>query len=286
MSARDLSGGAIAITAGDEASQRGDVLVGNTVLYGATSGELYVAGRAGERFAVRNSGALAVVEGVGQHGCEYMTAGVVLVLGPAGMNFGAGMTGGVAYMMRDSLAGHGYNQHSVHARRSRCAKNCGFAWCCAVTCASPAAPGHWELLSSDAPLPFLRVEPCSPPARSRKPGPRPWRRLRGARTRISIRFQPAPLPKNRCSCESRAASSRAACSIKPFQVISAVRYNRAINPWISISSRLFLKSPSLAVFRAQDKKFFARNPPSAPRSASSSRTTATSCSIAPAKTSR
>jgi glutamate synthase domain-containing protein 3 len=70
------------------------------VLYGATAGQLYIAGRAGERFAVRNSGALAVVEGVGQHGCEYMTGGVVLVLGPLGLNFGSGMTGGLAYVLR------------------------------------------------------------------------------------------------------------------------------------------------------------------------------------------
>ena len=90
---KGLCGGSIAITAYAEASERGDVLVGNTVLYGATSGELFVAGRAGERFAVRNSGALAVVEGVGRHGCEYMTAGVVVILGPAGANMGAGMTG-------------------------------------------------------------------------------------------------------------------------------------------------------------------------------------------------
>ena len=77
------------------------------------AGELYVAGRVGERFAVRNSGALAVVEGVGQHGCEYMTAGVAVILGPAGMNLGAGMTGGLAYVLRDSIGGHGYNQQSV-----------------------------------------------------------------------------------------------------------------------------------------------------------------------------
>jgi len=96
---KGLCGGSIAITAKAEASERGDVLVGNTVLYGATSGELYVAGRAGERFAVRNSGALAVVEGVGRHGCEYMTAGVVVILGPAGANLGAGMTGGLAYLL-------------------------------------------------------------------------------------------------------------------------------------------------------------------------------------------
>jgi glutamate synthase (ferredoxin) len=73
-------------------------IVGNTVLYGATGGEFYAAGRAGERFAVRNSGALAVIEGVGDHGCEYMTGGVVLVIGPTGRNFGAGMTGGRAYV--------------------------------------------------------------------------------------------------------------------------------------------------------------------------------------------
>jgi glutamate synthase domain-containing protein 2/glutamate synthase domain-containing protein 1/glutamate synthase domain-containing protein 3 len=97
---KGLSGGTIAISAGSAASRRGDVLAGNTVLYGATSGQLYVAGRAGERFAVRNSGALAVVEGVGQHGCEYMTGGVVLVLGPLGLNFGSGMTGGLAYVLR------------------------------------------------------------------------------------------------------------------------------------------------------------------------------------------
>ena len=95
---KGLCGGSIAIAGEGEASERGDVLVGNTVLYGATSGELFVAGRAGERFAVRNSGALAVVEGVGQHGCEYMTAGVVVILGPAGGNLGAGMTGGLAYV--------------------------------------------------------------------------------------------------------------------------------------------------------------------------------------------
>ena len=97
---KGLSGGTIAIAASSAASRRGDVLVGNTVLYGATSGQLFVAGRAGERFAVRNSGALAVIEGVGQHGCEYMTGGVVLVLGPLGLNFGSGMTGGLSYVLR------------------------------------------------------------------------------------------------------------------------------------------------------------------------------------------
>ena len=74
-------------------------IVGNTVLYGATGGELFVNGRAGERFCVRNSGATAVCEGVGDHGCEYMTNGLVVILGLTGKNFGAGMSGGVAYVL-------------------------------------------------------------------------------------------------------------------------------------------------------------------------------------------
>src|SRR5262249_19307347 len=109
---KGLSGGVISIDAGREASLRGDVLAGNTVLYGATSGELYIAGTAGERFAVRNSGALAVVEGLGEHGCEYMTGGVVVVLGTTGINFGSGMTGGLAYAPPESLAN--CNKEFVH----------------------------------------------------------------------------------------------------------------------------------------------------------------------------
>jgi glutamate synthase (NADPH/NADH) large chain len=73
-------------------------IIGNTCLYGATGGRLYAAGLAGERFGVRNSGAITVVEGVGDHGCEYMTGGVVCVLGQTGVNFGAGMTGGFAFV--------------------------------------------------------------------------------------------------------------------------------------------------------------------------------------------
>ena len=76
-----------------------NILVGNVCLYGATSGEAYFSGMAGERFAVRNSGATAVVEGVGDHGCEYMTNGLVIVLGRTGRNFAAGMTGGIAYVL-------------------------------------------------------------------------------------------------------------------------------------------------------------------------------------------
>ncbi len=79
-----------------------NILVGNVVLYGATSGEAYFNGMAGERFCVRNSGATAVVESVGDHGCEYMTKGTVVVLGPTGRNFAAGMTGGIAYVLDES----------------------------------------------------------------------------------------------------------------------------------------------------------------------------------------
>ena len=75
-----------------------NVIAGNVILYGATAGEVFLRGVVGERFCVRNSGATAVVEGVGDHGCEYMTGGRVVVLGPTGRNFGAGMSGGIAYV--------------------------------------------------------------------------------------------------------------------------------------------------------------------------------------------
>ena len=94
---KGMGGGRIAITA--PLDDAGDPwLAGNTVLYGATGGELFIAGRAGERFAVRNSGAVAVVEGVGDHACEYMTGGTVVVLGPVGRNLAAGMTGGELFV--------------------------------------------------------------------------------------------------------------------------------------------------------------------------------------------
>ena len=75
-----------------------NAIIGNTCLYGATAGQLFAAGRAGERFAVRNSGAATVVEGCGDNGCEYMTGGVAVILGPVGDNFAAGMSGGMAYV--------------------------------------------------------------------------------------------------------------------------------------------------------------------------------------------
>ncbi|PYT55582.1 MAG: glutamate synthase large subunit [Acidobacteria bacterium] len=155
---KGLSGGTIAITAGLAASRRGDVLAGNTVLYGATSGQLFVAGRAGERFAVRNSGALAVVEGVGQHGCEYMTGGVVVILGPLGLNFGSGMTGGLAYVLRaeaddvlhrDFVVLAEIDSHEENWLRRALEEHVHFT----------ASPRAARLLSRRGALPLLRVQP-------------------------------------------------------------------------------------------------------------------------------
>jgi glutamate synthase (NADPH/NADH) large chain len=97
---KGLSGGRLIVRQPPEATREptANILIGNTVLYGAISGEAYFEGVAGERFAVRNSGAVAVVEGLGDHGCEYMTGGVVVVLGDTGRNFAAGMSGGIAYV--------------------------------------------------------------------------------------------------------------------------------------------------------------------------------------------
>src|SRR4030095_8640828 len=97
---KGLSGGRIVVRPNTEFRGRAvdNIIIGNTVLYGAIAGEAFFNGVAGERFAVRNSGAIAVVEGAGDHCCEYMTGGVVLVLGAVGRNFAAGMSGGIAYV--------------------------------------------------------------------------------------------------------------------------------------------------------------------------------------------
>jgi glutamate synthase domain-containing protein 3 len=159
---KGLSGGNIAITAGEEASLRGDVLAGNTVLYGATSGELYISGRAGERFAVRNSGALAVVEGVGQHACEYMTAGVAVILGPAGINLGAGLTGGLAYLLRDSAGRPVHNEQSVRMVPIELKEELWLRRVLRKHERLTGSPRAAQLLRSKRPLPFSRVEPLSP----------------------------------------------------------------------------------------------------------------------------
>ncbi|MFL5685690.1 MAG: glutamate synthase large subunit [Chloroflexota bacterium] len=115
--AKGLSGGRIVVRPGSEipVAASGEAIAGNTVLYGATGGRLHLVGRAGMRFAVRNSGASAVVEGIGAHGCEYMTGGVVVVLGPIGANFAAGMTGGRAYLYDPN----GRHVAAVHADSAR-----------------------------------------------------------------------------------------------------------------------------------------------------------------------
>ena len=97
-------------------------LLGNVALYGATGGWLFAAGRAGERFAVRNSGALAIVEGVGDHACEYMTGGLAVILGATGINFGAGMTGGLAWIYDEDgsfLAENRYHKGFLQPESSR-----------------------------------------------------------------------------------------------------------------------------------------------------------------------
>ena len=113
---KGMAGGKIIINATvdfkDAASQNS--IIGNTCLYGATGGRLYAEGKAGERFAVRNSGAISVIEGAGDHCCEYMTGGCTIVLGSVGTNFGAGMTGGIAFVYdRDNKLNESINQSSV-----------------------------------------------------------------------------------------------------------------------------------------------------------------------------
>ena len=98
--AKGLSGAKISIKVPQEATiiPQDNIIIGNVALYGATDGEVFINGKAGERFCVRNSGATAVVEGIGDHGCEYMTGGEAVILGEVGRNFGAGMSGGIAYI--------------------------------------------------------------------------------------------------------------------------------------------------------------------------------------------
>ena len=98
---KGLSGGRVIVRPDEKAKfiSQANVIAGNVIGYGATSGEIFIRGRVGERFCVRNSGATAIVEGVGDHGCEYMTGGIAIVLGSIGRNFGAGMSGGVAFVL-------------------------------------------------------------------------------------------------------------------------------------------------------------------------------------------
>ena len=112
---KGLSGATIVVKIPKESTFESDknIITGNVTLYGATSGEAYINGIAGERFCVRNSGATAVVEGVGDHGCEYMTGGVALVLGKIGRNFAAGMSGGIAYILNEDLNKNHFNYEMI-----------------------------------------------------------------------------------------------------------------------------------------------------------------------------
>ena len=117
---KGMAGGKIVVRPPEAAQYKSQetAIVGNTCLYGATGGKLFAAGQAGERFAVRNSGAHAVIEGAGDHCCEYMTGGVVTVLGDTGVNFGAGMTGGFAYVFdQDNGFVDRYNHELVDIAR-------------------------------------------------------------------------------------------------------------------------------------------------------------------------
>jgi glutamate synthase (ferredoxin) len=157
--AKGLSGGTVAITAGSEASRRGDVLAGNTVLYGATSGELYMAGQAGERFAVRNSGAISVVEGAGDHACEYMTGGVVVILGPTGINLGSGMTGGLTYLLGDHSGLDSCNADFVRLATCTSAEERAVRQLLIRHWILTRSPKAILLLESGRPLPLTRIQP-------------------------------------------------------------------------------------------------------------------------------
>jgi glutamate synthase (NADPH) large chain len=117
---KGMAGGKLVIVPPEDSSfnSHETTIIGNTCLYGATGGKLFAAGLAGERFGVRNSGAFAIVEGIGDHGCEYMTGGVITVLGPCGVNFGAGMTGGMAFVFdNDNTFVDQYNHELIDIHR-------------------------------------------------------------------------------------------------------------------------------------------------------------------------
>ncbi|HUE65324.1 MAG TPA: glutamate synthase large subunit [Rhizomicrobium sp.] len=150
---KGLSGGRIVVKppAGLSREPTENIIVGNTVLYGAVAGEAYFQGVAGERFAVRNSGAIAVVEGTGDHGCEYMTGGVVVVLGRTGRNFAAGMSGGVAYVFdEDASFSHRLNPAMVRLEKITAADGSDHADMPRQRSVSVSDPGMGDLLRFDA----------------------------------------------------------------------------------------------------------------------------------------
>jgi glutamate synthase domain-containing protein 3 len=151
---KGLSGGRIIVRPPENSRivPEESIIVGNTVLYGAIQGECYFRGVAGERFAVRNSGAAAVVEGVGDHGCEYMTGGVVVVLGQTGRNFAAGMSGGVAYVLDEDGDISRRAATWRWSNSSRCPKKTTSWKSCTTTAATSHAQGPCRRLRRhDAP---------------------------------------------------------------------------------------------------------------------------------------
>jgi len=162
--AKGLCGGRLILRPPAEARFRAEdqVIVGNVALYGATGGEAFIRGRAGERFAVRASGATAVVEGVGDHGCEYMTGGVVVVLGPTGRNFAAGMSGGVAYVLdEDGSFASRCNLRMVELERLEAEDQARLRELLATHRAITASPVAWRLLATwdRAAACFVKVMP-------------------------------------------------------------------------------------------------------------------------------
>ena len=185
---KGLSGGRIVVFPSRNSTflPEENIIAGNVALYGATSGEAFFNGRAGERFAVRNSGAAAVVEGLGDHGCEYMTNGLVVVLGKCGRNFAAGMSGGLAFVLDEvgDFAAKRCNKKSVDLESAFEDSEMlfGFITRHAEATASPRA--RWILENWEQMLPkFIKIFPARVQARSRQTashGGRPWVRLQAS----------------------------------------------------------------------------------------------------------
>ncbi len=225
------------------ASQKASIL-GNTCLYGVTGGELFAAGRAGERFGVRNSGAMAVIEGAGDDCCEYMTGGVVAVLGACGLNFGAGMTGGFAYVLDLErnfvdcynhelvdivrISGEGMEHHMQHLRSliARHAELTGSAWAThlqSVSAGCCSASG-WSSRRQQASLRWptncggqleRQVVSLSRSTATAAPRRCRWRSACWAMARSAVTFrcrQPAARPSAAWTAATRMASTRARCT--------------------------------------------------------------------------
>jgi glutamate synthase (NADPH/NADH) large chain/glutamate synthase (ferredoxin) len=170
---KGMGGGEIVIRPprGSRFPSEENVIIGNAVLYGATAGQLFAAGRAGERFCVRNSGATAVVEGTGDHACEYMTGGVAVILGHTGRNFGAGMTNGVAYVYDPANRfEHRYNTELVKIERIIEPEDSHFLRQLVIAHAERTGSAHaWDILENWS-LSLLHFWKVVPRSKARPPG--------------------------------------------------------------------------------------------------------------------